>query len=173
VLISGTIGSDPYTQIVVADGTVKGLVWYTSRIEAPLVKTYNVYSGESIERNYLVLGTRAFQLTGYGKQMFLKYETLPERKNIQLRSYTLPVGWLHEKVMEVHQVKQPVAYEEVKLSGLQRARAELLLASGEESRITNEKILHEKTENGKVYMEVLFEVEELIMKEQPIVIQGE
>jgi similar to stage IV sporulation protein len=173
VLISGIIGNEQNSQIVVATGTVKGLVWYTSHIEVPLMKTYKVYSGESIERNYVVFGTRALQLTGYGKQSFANYETIPKRKTLQWRSYSLPIGWLHEKVMEVYEVKEPVNAEEAKSSGLEQARAELLSASGKESRIAGEKILHEKTENGKVYMEVHFEVEELIMEEQPIVTQGE
>jgi similar to stage IV sporulation protein len=173
VLISGIIGSDENSQIVVAQGSVKGLVWYTSAIEVPLMRTYKVYSGESLNRSYLVLGSRALQLTGYGKQNYTQFETLPDRKSLQWRNYTLPIGWLHEKVMEVRLVQEPVRPEEAKSSGLEHARAKLLAAAGKESRITNEKILHEKTENGKVYMEVHFEVEELIMEEQPIVTQGE
>jgi similar to stage IV sporulation protein len=173
VLISGMIGSEDNTQIVVASGVVKGLVWYTSSIEVPLIKTYKVYTGESLNRSYLVLGSRALQLTGYRKQNYAQFETLPERKILQWRDYTLPIGWLHEKLMEVRLVQEPVAPEAAKSSGLEQARTKLMSASGKESRITGEKILHEKTENGKVYMEVHFEVEELIMEEQPIVTRGE
>jgi similar to stage IV sporulation protein len=40
--------------------------------------------------------------------------------------------------------------------------------------IRSENILHEKTDNGKVYMKVLFEVEQSIVKEEPLVyMQGE
>ena len=60
-----------------------------------------------------------------------------------------------------------------KKSGLEQARAKLLKASGENSRLVGEKILHEKTENGKIYIDVHFEVEENIAIEQPIVTQGE
>jgi similar to stage IV sporulation protein len=173
LLISGIIGMEPNTQIVVATGTVKGLIWYTSNIEVPLVKTYKVYSGESYNRSYLVLGTRAVQLTGYGKPAYSESETIPERKTLQWRSYSLPIGWLYEKVMEMHHVNQPISYEEAKSSGLGQARLDLLSGLGKESRIVSEKILHQKTDNGKVYMEVLFEVEESIIEEQPIVIRGE
>jgi similar to stage IV sporulation protein len=173
LLISGIIGMEPNTQMVVASGTVKGLIWYTSHIEVPLVKTYKVYSGESYERSYLVLGTRALQLTGYRKPTYSQSETIPERKTLQWRNYLLPLGWLHEKVMDMHLVNQPISREEAKAGGLGQARLELLSGLDKESRIVSEKILHEKTDNGKVYMEVLFEVEESIIEEQPIVIRGE
>ena len=47
VLISGTIGDEQNSQVVVADGKIRGVVWYTSRIEAPLTKQYKVYTGET------------------------------------------------------------------------------------------------------------------------------
>jgi similar to stage IV sporulation protein len=173
VLISGVIGNEQNQQVVVANGKVLGIVWYTSHIEAPLSRTFKVYSGETKDRSYLVLGTRALQVTGYGKLPFEKYETIAARKTLQWRNYVLPVGWLHEKVMEAHDVEHPISSEEAKASSLAQARAELLTSSGKDSRIAGEKILHEKTENGKVYMEVHFEVEESIVEEQPIVTQGE
>ncbi|MEW9701609.1 sporulation protein YqfD [Paenibacillus sp. SI8] len=173
VLISGVIGDEQNNQVVVANGKVRGIVWYTSRIEAPLTKTYKAFTGESKARNYLVFGTRALQVSGYGKLLFEKYETLSERKTLEWRSFTLPIGWLHEKVMEVHYTEEPIEEATVKKNSLEQARAELLQAAGTDSRMAGEKILHEKTENGKVYMEVHFEVEENIAEEQPIVIRGE
>ncbi|GGI43461.1 sporulation protein YqfD [Paenibacillus marchantiophytorum] len=173
VLISGTIGDEQNNQVVVAEGKVKGVVWYTSRIEAPLTKTYKVYTGETANRNYLVWGTRALQLSGYGKMRFEHFETIPERKTIAWRSWALPVGWLHEKVMEMNLVEEPIEAANARKSGLEQARAKLLAASGADARLVGEKILHEKTENGKIYIDVHFEVEENIAEEQPIVIRGE
>jgi similar to stage IV sporulation protein len=173
VLISGIIGDEQNNQIVVASGKVRGIVWYTSLIEAPLMRTYNVYTGETKIRNYLVLGSRALQVSGYGKLNYEKFETIPERKTLEWRSFTLPVGWLHEKIMEVHLQEEPVEEVNAKKNGLEQARVDLLAASGADSRLVGEKILHEKTENGKVYMEVHYEVEENIAIEQPIVTQGE
>ncbi|MDQ0900213.1 MULTISPECIES: sporulation protein YqfD [unclassified Paenibacillus] len=173
VLISGTIGDEQNSQVVVASGKVKGIVWYTSRIETPLTKTYRVYSGEVMTRNYLVFGTRAVQVSGYGKQKFEHFETIPERKTLVWRSYSLPLGWLHEKVMEVQIVEEPIDPANAKKAGLEQAKAKLLGAEGADARIVGEKILHEKTENGKIYIDVHFEVEENIAEEQPIVIRGE
>lgn len=75
--------------------------------------------------------------------------------------------------MEVHVVEEPVEAANAKKVGIEQARAKLLGAAGEDARIVGEKILHEKTENGKIYIDVHFEVEENIAEEQPIVTQGE
>jgi similar to stage IV sporulation protein len=169
ILISGVIGDELHQQTVVASGQVKGLVWYSPKVEVPLVQRYKVYTGETKNRSYLVLGNRGLQLTGYGKLPFEKYEMLPERTILQWRNWSLPVGWLKEKLMATDEVEVAMDPAEGKTLGLEQAKAEILVAAGKDSRVVSEKILHEKTENGKVYMEVLLEVEESIMQEQPIV----
>ncbi|MDD9268670.1 sporulation protein YqfD [Paenibacillus sp. GCM10023248] len=173
VLISGTIGDEQNSQTVVANGKVKGVVWYTSRIETPLTKSYRVYTGETRNRNYLVFGTRALQVSGYGKLEYANFETIPERKTLAWRSWALPVGWLHEKVMEVEIVEEPIDPAAARKIGLEQARAKLLTTVGGDARLVGEKILHEKSENGKIYIDVHFEVEENIAEEQPIVIRGD
>ncbi|TXK84113.1 sporulation protein YqfD [Paenibacillus sp. N3.4] len=173
VLISGTIGDDQNSQVVVANGKVRGVVWYTSKIEAPLTRTYKTYTGETKNRNYIVFGTRALKVSGYGELPYTLFETISERKALAWRTFASPLGWLHEKVMEVQMIEEPIELAAAKKIGLEQARAKLLAETGADSRLVGEKILHEKTENGKVYMEVHFEMEENIAEEQPIVIQGE
>ncbi|MVO99423.1 sporulation protein YqfD [Paenibacillus lutrae] len=173
VLISGTLGDETHQSIVVADGYVKGIVWYVSKIEVPLVQTYQTYTGESKTRRYLVLGSQGIQVSGYGKLPFQQYVTVPEHTTLQWRTFKLPVGWLSEKLLASETVERQMEPAEAKGMGLEQARADILSEGGREARIVSEKILHEKTENGKVYMEVHFEVEEFIMQEQPIVKQGE
>ena len=71
-----------------------------------------------------------------------------------------------------HQEEQSVAWAKTK--GLEGARNDILAKNGKGTKILSEKILHEKKENGKVYMKVLFEVEESIAEELPLVhSQGE
>jgi similar to stage IV sporulation protein len=71
--------------------------------------------------------------------------------------------------MEVGVVEQAIELQEAKKRGIEQAKADILAAAGKDSRVVSEKILHEKTENGKVYMEVHLEVEESIAQELPIV----
>jgi len=173
VLISGYIGDEQHGQVVVAQGTIKGLVWYKSSIESPLIRYQNVQTGDSKQRGYLVIGSRALQLTGYGDVPFEQHETIVTRSALQWRNWTLPIGWMSEKLMDVKRVEQSLTTVQAKEIGLARAREELLKQAGPDARIVSEKILHEGTESGKVYMEVHFEVEESIAQEQPIVTQGE
>ncbi|WP_054956662.1 sporulation protein YqfD [Paenibacillus dakarensis] len=174
VLISGILGDEENTKSVVAKGKVKGLVWHEYQIEVPLVKTRKVYTGGTYEKSYLVFGDRAVQLWGYGKSPFEKHEILTLYDPLTWRSRALPMGWMTEKVMEVNETKVTVTEEEARKEGLDRAFRDILAKYGPETRLVSQKILHDNKENGKVYMKVLFEVEETISKELPIVYnQGE
>jgi similar to stage IV sporulation protein len=169
ILISGILGDELNQQTVVAKGQVKGIVWYTPQIEVPLLRQYKIYTGTTQTRSYLVLGSRALQLSGYGKLGFEQFETLPERKILHWRDYILPLGWLREKIMEIKLIDQPLELQEARAIGIEQAKLEIIAAADGEAKVVNEKILHEKTDNGKVYMEVHLEVEESIAAEQAII----
>lgn len=55
--------------------------------------------------------------------------------------------------------------EWVRMKGLEGVRNDIIVKNGKGMKILSEKILYEKKENGKVYMKVLFEVEESIVEE--------
>jgi similar to stage IV sporulation protein len=172
VLISGIIGDDTNQQVVPAEGKVKGIVWYESRLEVPLTQRFKVYSGESYKRFYLIFGERALQVTGYGKPAYEASEVDESRKTLQWRQYALPFGWMTENIREARTEEQTVEAADARAAGLERAKAEILMNAGDEARFVSYNVLQEKTENGKVYMNVLFQVEEIITEELPIV-QGE
>jgi similar to stage IV sporulation protein len=169
VLISGVLGDEENAQYVVAKGEVKGLVWHEYNIAVPLKTTGSAYTGERKDRSYLVLGKWAIQLWGYGKSPFEQSRTLTELDPLTWRSIELPMGWMTEKEMEVRDTANTRTEEEARTEGLERAKADIFARYGIGSAIKSQKILHEKKENGKVYMKVLFEVEERIAEELPIV----
>ncbi|NMO94829.1 sporulation protein YqfD [Paenibacillus lemnae] len=174
VLISGILGDEENQRSVVAKGEVKGLVWHEYQIEVPLTKKKNVLTGEYKSKSYLVLGNRAVQLWGYGDVDYEVTKTLSLYDPLTWRTKPLPFGWMSEKVMEVQQTTETITEDEAKRQGLESAFRDILAKYGAETRLVGQKILHDKKENGKVYMKVLFEVEESISKELPIVYnQGE
>ncbi|WP_433707186.1 sporulation protein YqfD [Paenibacillus illinoisensis] len=174
VLISGILGDEENTENVVAKGEVRGLVWREYEVEVPLVQKYNTMTGESKERFYVVLGDWAVQLWGYGKTPFSSFNTASDHKPLTWRSFTLPMGWLTETDMETTQQEEQKTVEWARTKGLEGARNDIIAKNGKGTKILSEKILHEKKENGKVYMKVLFEVEESIAEELPLVhSQGE
>lgn len=129
----------------------------------------STYTGISHDRLYLVLGNRAIQLWGYGKIPYSTHKTTVEHDPLTWRSYKLPMGWMTESVRETKIQEQKLTEAEAKMSGLEGARADILAKYGKGTKIMSQKILHEKRENGKVYMKVLFEVEQDIAEELPLV----
>ncbi|USB34452.1 sporulation protein YqfD [Paenibacillus sp. YPG26] len=164
-LISGIQGE----QAVVAKGNVRGLVWHEYDIEAPLVRKQKVYTGEKKERGYLYFGGTAIQIWGYGKDGYEQSQTLTQLDPLTWRQWKLPIGWMSEDVLEVTELETKQSVEQTATRGLERAKLDILAKNGADAQIVQQKILHEKTDNGKVYMKVLFEVEQNIAEELPIV----
>ncbi|WP_025679298.1 sporulation protein YqfD [Paenibacillus massiliensis] len=169
ILISGMIGDEQHAQMVVAKGEVKGMVWHEYEIEIPLVQHRKSYTGNSYDKLYLVLGNRAIQMWGYGQKPYAAYETVTEHNPLTWRDLRLPVGWMTERVMESQKATHVVSETEAKISGIEHAKKQIIAKYGKGTEILGQKILHEKRENGKVYMKVLFEVEQYITEELPIV----
>lgn len=173
ILIKGIYGDEENQQAVVSKGVVRGLVWHEFQIVSPLVQKFKVYTGEVKEKKYILTGNRALQITGYGKNAFTKYEVQQSIHRVQISKYTLPVGYVTEKWMEVRYDELKLDEQTAKRIGLEQARAQIYTQTAKKPIIKAEKILHDKTESGKVYMKVLFEVDEIISEEQSIIAQGE
>lgn len=174
ILISGIIGSDAHSQIVVAQGEVKGLVWYEYEVKAPLTQKYRVFTGERQARSYIVLGKRALQISGYKQQPYEKSEVITTTDMLSLGKFTLPIGKMKEMEQEVGFEQRKLTVEEAKTESLQQARLRVLAHAGKEAEIVSEIVLHEATDNGKVVMKVLYEVNQSITKELPLVqMQGD
>jgi len=174
ILISGTLGDDDSMQTVVAKGEVKGLVWHEYDIVSPLTRKTKVYTGERQIEWFAVAGGRALQVSGFGKPPFAKYEAIRREERAAWRGIELPFGRLQQTLLEVRYEERKVSEEEAAAEGLLQARADILSRAGADSTVRAEKILHRKSENGKVYMKVLFEVEQSIVTEMPLVeLQGE
>lgn len=169
ILISGTLGDEENQQQVVAKGEIKGLVWHEYEISSPMVRRSSTYTGNKHDRLYLVLGNRAVQLWGYGKVPYPAHKTTVEHDPLTWRSYKLPIGWMTESVRETKIEEEKLSEAEAKKTGIEGARADILAKYGKGTKIMSQKILHEKRENGKVYMKVLFEVEQDIAEELPLV----
>lgn len=169
VLISGLIGEEGNTQIIAAEGTVTGWVWYEYELNVPLIHKRKVFTGETQERRYLLLGQRALKISGFGDPGFKKSESIFEEHKLSWRGMMLPIGWMHEKVMEVDFVEERLDVEKARRLALERARADVLREAGEGAEITDEKILLEKREEKRIRMKILFEVDQNIAVEQPLV----
>ncbi|WNQ13459.1 sporulation protein YqfD [Paenibacillus aurantius] len=168
VLISGVIGNDQFRQTVPAAGKVMGLVWYLSDVQVPLVQKHYTYTGESYDRFYLVAGSRAFQVTGYGHKDFGPSRATGERKLLQIRNWVLPVGWLKEKVRQVMETETVLSPADARALGIERAKEELLRGAGKDASVTSAKVLEQKEADGSLHLKLHIEVEEPIAEEQAL-----
>lgn len=173
-LISGIIGNETYNKTVVAKGVVRGLVWYEFQVEAPLTQKMKVYTGDKKSKWYAVIGSRALQLSGFGGNPFGQSETVTREERISWRGITLPIGRMKETILESDTHERTLTEEEALNVGLMQAKAEVMEKAGADAVIRDEIVLHEKADNGKVYMKVLFELEQSIVEEMPLVqMQGD
>jgi similar to stage IV sporulation protein len=167
VLISGLLGDQKNYKAVVSKGTVMGLVWHEYKIVSPMTKKLKSYTGQSQTRSYWIIGNRALQISGYNGEDYEQSKVMSSLKRFQLRNWVLPFGSMKEEELEVAESVLTLTPEEAKQAGLAAARAELLAKSGEGATIKAENILHAHTENGKVELRVLFEVEQSIAENRP------
>lgn len=165
VLVSGFQGGKP----IVPEANIRGIVWHEYNIQVPQVYRQKVYTGERKQRGYLYFGNTAIQLTGYGKVSYAQSETMTDEDPLTWRGWKLPIGWMTEKVMETTELELKRTEEQAKQEGIERAKRDILAKYGTDSVIMDQKILHEKADNGKVYIKVHFEVEQNIAEEVPIV----
>ncbi|NIK77395.1 hypothetical protein FHS15_002531 [Paenibacillus castaneae] len=173
-LISGTIGGEEYSRTIVAKGTVRGLVWYEFEIASPMSQQIKVYTGEKKTKWFMVVGSRALQVSGYGDNPYSNSESIRHEEKAAWRNWSLPIGRMKETIMETRMEERTLTEDEAKSVGILQAKANVLLKAGTDAVIRDEIVLHEKADNGKVYMKVLFEVEQSIVKEMPLVqMQGD
>lgn len=168
VLISGRLGEAERVKLVASEGEVRGLVWHEYDIVSPLARSTNYYTGESADRTYLVIGSRALQTGGYGQDSYAFSKTFAQWQTFKWGSWTLPIAILREKERAVEKRSERLTPEAAREAGLARAREEALSAAGSGAVIKAEKILHEQSENGKVMVRVLFEIEQSIAVRHPI-----
>jgi len=168
-LISGMLGDEQHMRTVVAKGMVRGLVWHEYEIKVPLTELTKVYTGEKRTKWYAVIGSRSLQISGFGKNTFNESETITHEEKTSWRNWILPFGRMKETIMETVEEHRELSEDEAKAVGILQAKADLLLKAGTDAVIRDEIVLHEETDNGKVYMKVLFEVEQSIIKEMPLV----
>lgn len=173
ILISGIIGSERHSDIVVAEGDVRGLVWYEYKAELPLIHETAAYTGEINKRSYIVLGKRTFRFK-QKEPTFDRSEVKQHYKPVMLFNYELPFGFLQETEYETRINSIELDQKEAKAIAIKQAKQRLLEKAGLQAKVISENILHEELHNGKVVLRVLFEVEQSIVQQKPIVhIQGD
>lgn len=168
ILISGALGNEEQTQLVAAKGTVEGETWYESEVAVPLKQQHPMLTGESYTNRYLMFGTYQVKIQGFDAPEYKQSIRSENTDWIHAGDHTFPLGMKTEVVRQNESITSTLTNKEALEIGKKYARETLLKQLKKGGYIKTEKVLHEKQENGKVYMKLHFVVVEDIAAEQPI-----
>jgi similar to stage IV sporulation protein len=175
LLVSGTYGDATTPSkgpIVGAQGIVLGEVWYQSEVVVPLEYVQNEYTGEKKRYTWPFIGqfilTNPFQTI----KPYSRFELMRRISAINIGKYQFPLGLVRDDYWSVRQVSYTRSHPDAIALGKKRARLEMTNTIGPEGRILEEKVLHQRIDNGKVYLKIHFDVVENIAQEKPI-LQGD
>ncbi|ASS86600.1 sporulation protein YqfD [Anoxybacillus geothermalis] len=172
LLVSGVIGAEGRTKFVPATGKVLGETWYKSTVVLPLETTFHVLTGAFAERHYIAMGRFSLPIWGWEKPAFAHTVIETKKRPFRFWKWDLPVYYERVTIREAEEVKRSYTWEEAFAEAKKIARRELRAKLPEEAVIRGEKVLHQTKENGKVRVELHYEVIENIAVPQPIV-QGD
>ncbi|MGD9676813.1 MAG: sporulation protein YqfD [Vulcanibacillus sp.] len=172
ILISGIIGNEERSEIIAAKGIVQGIVWYKSSITISLKQKWKEYTGNKYEQNYLVLGNRMIKFKGYDIIHFEQYQIVNDWKQVYFNNFKLPVGILTKKSLEYIDGQRTLSEEEAYIIAFEQTKKYLCSKIDSDSKIINEKIISKNFKDGRLTVEILYEVIEDITATQ-LIIQGE
>ncbi|WP_019119931.1 sporulation protein YqfD [Brevibacillus massiliensis] len=169
VLISGLIGSETSQQLVSAKGKVEGEVWYVSNVSVPLAQTVYELTGDKQDAYYLTVGQYALRLWPLRQDPYERYEQSEQRYQFSYDRFTFPIGFKRQIQQKAAGITRTLSEAEAIEAAKRFARNDVLKRAGADATIKDEKVLHVKRENGKVYLSIHYSVIEDITAEQPLV----
>ncbi|MED5050885.1 sporulation protein YqfD [Anoxybacillus sp. PDR2] len=172
VLVSGIIGKEGKTKLVPARGKIFGETWYKSTVVLPFDSVFQVYTGKYMEKHYIAIGSFSLPVWGFKKPPFSHYKTENQKRALQFWRWKLPIYYERVIYRENEEVKRSYTWNEALQKAKEMARNELEGKLEADASIVGEKILHATKENGKVKVEIHYQVVENIAIPQPIV-QGD
>ena len=110
-----------------------------------------------------------YQFGGFQRQKYKHEKVEKNKKELKFFKWTLPVAITSKTVKEVEIHTKSYKKEEARKLALEIAKKDLQKTVPEEAKILDEKILHEKEENGKLKLLISYDVIENIAKEAPII----
>lgn len=171
VLVTGSLGDQADEEEndlkVAAEGEVIAEVWYKSEVDMPLQQEHFVLSGNSETKHYLNFSQWFLPIWNFGKPDYDNFQLDIEEKDFYFLKWKLPIQYVKQTMYESTVSEQTLSEKEAKKLALEQAKRELTQQMGPKAEIKEEKILHERVENGKVKITLYYTVLEDIAKKQP------
>lgn len=171
-LVSGYIGKDGSKVIVPAKAVVLGEIWYKSTVSIPLETLFTTLTGEKQSTHYVSFYDFTIPIWGFGKNEYKAFKQFEHEKPLKFFKWTLPIQYKRHDIFETSEMTRTYTKEQSVLAARKRAKVDLMNHLPKGAEIIGEKVLHEAVENGKVNLQIHYQVIEDITSEQPI-IQGD
>ncbi|SFE28940.1 sporulation protein YqfD [Alteribacillus iranensis] len=173
MLISGFIGKGKYAKAVPATGEILGETWYKVVVEVPMKRKVTTLTGAYEKQHVLYIFGLKLPVWGFtAADAFQNFHVEEDLRQISWRDYQLPLAWLTKTYEKVNEVPIDLSVEEGLEEAKEVARFKMNSHLSGEAYIDEEKILHSESRDGKVKLEMHYQVIEDITSEAPI-IQGE
>lgn len=153
---------------VSAEGEVIAKTWYETKVNIPFKMQYEVLTGHYENKYAIQIGDFKIPFWGIGKSDYHQMQIETEKNDIYFLKWKLPLQFVDTKILEKEFTQKKRSKNEAIQYGKKQARQELQLQIGAKANITQEKILHERIENGKVTLTLYYTVEEDIATSKAI-----
>lgn len=176
ILVSGIYGKEDNPIRVAAKGIVLGETWYESNVEVPIKTTFQVFTGEFLQKNYLVFGNVRMLVWGFENNTYKQFKAEEYKYPIHFFGWTLPVRYEKVIVREEEPATREYTEQQAVDAGMVMAREDVKKKLDENSSVISEKVLHKVVENGTLKLSVYFKTVENIVATEPIMesnIQGD
>ncbi|SFL81356.1 similar to stage IV sporulation protein [Gracilibacillus orientalis] len=172
ILVSGYLKEseedDDERKPVAAEGEVIAKVWYKSEVTVPLDNQYLVLTGEMEQKHYLHISKYLIPIWNFEKPEYKHHQVDVEEKNFYFLKWKLPISYVKQSIYDAELKEEKVSKEKAKNIALEQGKRELMREIPHDAEITDEKVLHESVESGKVKLTLYYTVLENIAKKQPI-----
>lgn len=169
ILISGIIGDEEHVALVPAEGTVRGLVWYTQTVVVPLHVTDNRLTGKHLDQTFIRLFNYDLKIKGYRQKVFKQQQTVRVKQQFHFMGIRFALPIYKQRQWQTVQVKTKRKIAQARAVAMAEARRTLLRKLDKDAVIRERKLLHENSRGGKVYINIHVEVEQAITKETEII----
>ncbi|WP_099361956.1 sporulation protein YqfD [Fredinandcohnia onubensis] len=172
ILVSGKIGKEGEEVYVPARGKIYGETWYKSAVEVEITTKLNVMTGENKQKHYISIGDLRIPVWGYGEVEYNEYQTEIDKRPFKFFNWELPIAYEKVSLRESEEITRKYttneAVEEAKRIGRNALEQDL----DSDAEIIEEKVLRQSINNGKVKLEIKYNVIENIVTTIPLV-QGD
>ncbi|WP_130859817.1 sporulation protein YqfD [Gracilibacillus phocaeensis] len=151
-----------------ADGKVIAEVWYRSDVTVPIEQHFQTLKGTKEVKHYLRLKKWLLPVWNLDEPSFPQYQVEADERAFYFLKWKLPISYIKQTIYETEETTQQLQKEQAKQLALAHARREIERKTPPESKILDEKVLHESAENGKVKITLYYSVLEDIATKQPI-----